>query len=314
MKLLLRLANSLLLWIIMMVVLVLIILLPRDMEVKRVDVKDYMSYHFTWSGYKENIKQYLTDVKENKSLGTSVDQQPVEYELAHYGKRSIAILVPALILSFLVGIFKGVFDYRRNRGLWKFLGEGTTWLGQSIPDFFVIIILELIISLTIRRMFPQLQLYGVGHWYNIFLPIIFLSMYPAAVIANYTTQALKEEDDQDYIRTARAKGLPESIILRKHVLRNCWSKILIHFMPIILTLLSSMVLVEYMTLYRGMGTRLMQAIKIKETIASTDTILPIETPTVIGFSLGFMVILLLAQWINQIIKHFLIPVRKDEQS
>jgi len=284
------------------------------MEVKRVDVKDYMSYHFTWSGYKENIKQYLIDVKENKSLGTAVDQQPVEYELVHYGKRSIAILIPALIVSFLVGITKGVFDYRRNRGFWKIIGEGTTWLGQSIPDFFVIIILELIISLTIRRMFPQLQLYGVAHWYNIFLPIIFLSMYPAAVIANYTTQALKEDDEQDYIRTARAKGLPESIILWKHVLRNCWSKILIHFMPIILTLLSSMVLVEYMTLYRGMGTRLMQAIKIKDTIASTDTILPIETPTVIGFSLGFMVILLLAQWINQIIKHFLIPIRKEEQT
>jgi len=314
MKLLLRLATSLLLWIIMMVILVLIILLPRDMEVKRIGVKDHMSYHFTWSGYKENIQQYLADVKENKTLGTSVAHQPVEWELAHYGKRSIAILVPALIISFLIGILKGVFDYRRNRGLWKVLGEGTTWLGQSIPDFFIIIILELIISLTIHRMFPHLQLYGIEHWYNIFLPILFLSMYPAAVIANYTTQALKEEDDQDYIRTARAKGLPETIILWKHVLRNCWSKILIHFMPIILTLLSSMVIVEYMTLYRGMGTRLMEAIKIKDTIASTDTILPIETPTVIGFSLEFMIILLLAQWVSQVIKHFLIPVRKDEHT
>lgn len=314
MKLLLRLSSSLFLWIVMMVVLVLIILLPREIEVKRVDVTDVMSYHFTWSGYKDNITHFISEVKENKSLGKAIDQQPVEWELMHYGIRSIAILIPALIFSFLIGILKGVFDYRRNGGLWKVFGEGTTWLGQSIPDFFVIIIIELIFSMTINRIFPHLQLYGYAHWYNIFLPIIFLSMYPAAVIASYTTQALKEEDGHDYILTAKAKGVPEWIILWKHVLRNCWSKILIHFMPIILTLLSSMVLVEYMTLYRGMGTRLMEAIKVKDMIASNDTILPIETPTVIGFSLGFMVILLLAQWANQIIRHFLIPIRKDEQS
>ncbi|MBS4171758.1 ABC transporter permease subunit [Bacillus sp. FJAT-49736] len=314
MKLLLSLASSLILWILMAAILVLLILLPRDIKVQRVNVTDVMSYHFTWSGYKDNIVHYVKEVKENKSLGKSSTQQPVEWELAHYGLRSVIILVPALIISIIIGILKGVFDYRHNRGIWKLFGEGSTWLGQAIPDFFVIIILELLISLTIQRFFPQLQLYGYSHWYSIFLPIIFLSMYPAAVIAGYTTQALKEEDNRDYILTAKAKGLPERVILWKHILRNCWSKILLHFMPLVLTLLSSMVLVEYMTLYRGMGTRLIEAIQIKDMISSVDTILPIETATIIGFSLGFMLILLMAQWLNQIIKHFLNPIRKEEQS
>ncbi|WML48576.1 ABC transporter permease subunit [Neobacillus sp. PS3-34] len=314
MKILLRLISSFVLWIIMAVVIILIVLLPRDMQSHRVGMEDVMSYHFTWSGYKHNIVDYFENVKKEKSLGKTVANEPVEWELVHYGFRSIVIIVPALFLSIVIGIYKGIFDYRRNRGLWKILGEGTTWIGQSVPDFFIILIIETIISLTIHRVYPHLQLYGYAHWYNIFLPIIFLSFYPASVIAGFTTQALKEEDEKDYILTARAKGLSEKIVLRSHILRNCVPKLLHHFMPITLTLLSSMFLVEMLTLYRAMGSRLMEAVKMKETISSAAKSMPIDTSAAICFSLAFMLLLLITQWISLALKYYLVPASKEEQS
>jgi ABC-type dipeptide/oligopeptide/nickel transport system permease component len=161
-----------------------------------------------------------------------------------------------------------------------------------------------------RHGFPRMDMYGDDQWYNIFFPIIFLSMYPAFIIAKYTSQALEEEDEQDYIKTARAKGVPERIILWKHILRNCWPKLLQHFMPIILTLFSGMFVVEFLTLYHGIGTRLITAIRIKYSIMPGES-LPIDVPAVIGFSLLLMVLLLVAQWINQILDYFLDPKRRE---
>jgi oligopeptide transport system permease protein len=310
MNLFIRLISSLLLWSCMALILILIVLLPRETQSHREGYVDVMSYHFTWDKYKQNITEYFDGVKTNKSLGNTIFDEPVEVELSLYFKRSIVLLVPAMFLSILIGIYKGVFDYRYQNKIGRFFGKGATWLGQSVPDFFLIFLVQTILSIAMRHGFPRMDMYGDDQWYNIFFPIIFLSMYPAFIIAKYTSQALEEEDEQDYIKTARAKGVPERIILWKHILRNCWPKLLQHFMPIILTLFSGMFVVEFLTLYHGIGTRLITAIRIKYSIMPGES-LPIDVPAVIGFSLLLMLLLLVAQWINQILDYFLDPKRRE---
>ncbi|MGE6260206.1 ABC transporter permease subunit [Heyndrickxia sporothermodurans] len=311
MKLVIKLFSSLLLWCSIALLLILLILLPRDTESYRDGYLDVMSYHFTWEGYKNNIIQYWDNVKTNKSLGVTERDQPVEEELLLYGFRSIVILIPALILSILIGIYKGVFDYRHKGRLGSLFGKGATWLGQSVPDFFLIFLIQNLLSIAMQYGFPRIDMFGDEEWYNVFMPIIFLSMYPAFIIARYTTQALEEEDQQDYIKTARAKGVPETTILWKHILRNCCPKLLQHFMPIFLTLLSGMFIVEFLTMYRGIGTRLIYALHIKYAIMPGES-LPIDIPAVIGFSLVFMLFLLIAQWISQIASYYLVPINKEE--
>lgn len=108
MNLLLRLLSSLLLWVFMGIILILIVLLPRETESHRVGTVDVMSYHFTWDQYMDNVIAYLEEVKTKKSLGTTVFEQPVETELSLYFKRSIVLLLPAMLLSIIIGIYKGV--------------------------------------------------------------------------------------------------------------------------------------------------------------------------------------------------------------
>lgn len=311
MKLILRLVSSLLLWALMAFLVIMLVLLPRDTQSYRDGYLDVMSYHFTWDAYKNNITQYWDQVKEHKSLGITSYEQPVEVELLHYGLRSVKILIPAFLLSIVLGIYKGVFDYRHRSSLGRFFGKGVTWFGQSVPDFFLIFLIQNLLSIAMHYGLPRFDMYGDEKFSNIILPVIFLSMYPAFVIARYTSQALEEEDEQDYIKTARAKGVPEKAILWKHILRNCWPKLLQHFMPIVLMLLSGMFVVELLTSYRGIGTRLIYALNIKYVIMPGQS-LPIDIPAVIGFSMAFMVLLLLAQMINQLINHYVVPVRKED--
>lgn len=296
----------------MAIILILVILLPRETESHRVGVKDVMSYHFTWDGYKQNIYDYVEVVKTKKSLGTTVFNQPVETELLLYFKRSIAILLPALLLSIMIGIYKGVFDYRfQHNKIGRLFGRVSTWLGQAVPDFFLIFLFQTLLSLAISHsLLPRVDLYGNDKWYSIFLPILFLSMYPAFIIAKYTFQALEEEDEKDYIKTAKAKGVPDRVVLWRHILKNCYPKLLQHFMPIILILFSGMFVVEFLTLYHGIGYRLIAAIHIKNKFMAGEAF-PIDVPAIIGFSLLIMVLLLFAQWIHQLLEFFLNPKRGE---
>ncbi|MBP3953545.1 ABC transporter permease [Bacillus suaedae] len=310
MNLFIRLIKTLIMWFSLAVILILIILLPRNTESYRDGNDDVMSYQFTWDSYKDNVIEYISNVWSNKSIGITNYNQTFETELIRYGTRTLFVFVPALLLSIVFGIYKGVFDYRHRTGLWRVIGQGGTWVTQSVPDFFLILLIQLLLSMLHRWGLPQIDLYGDEHWYNFILPALFLSMYPAALIARYTTEYLENEEYADYIKTAEAKGVPEKSILWNHVLRNCWTKLIQHFLPITLTLVSSMFVVEYMTMYNGMGTRLIKAIQIKDSIIPGQS-LPIDIPVVIGFSLIFMFIFMIVQLISQILLHVLSPVRGE---
>ncbi|WP_409304301.1 ABC transporter permease subunit [Peribacillus sp. SCS-155] len=313
MKLLWKLVGSLLLWVTVAAVLVLLVLLPRDTQSHRDGYKDIMSYKFTWTAYKENIVNYWEGVKEHKSLGITRYELPVEEELVHFGWRSAKILIPALFLSVLAGVYKGMFDYRRQTGLWRFFGKRMTWLGQAVPEFILIIFIQTIVFEAGKRGFLEIDIYGDEKLENLFLPILFLSMYPAAIIARYTAAALEEEDSQDYIKTARSKGIGEKAVLWHHAMRNSWPKLLQQSMPIFMTLLSGMFIVEFMSIYNGIGYRLVVALQLKGVISPGQS-LPIETPAVIGFSLLFMALLLIVQWIVAILEYVLVPVKRGDGS
>lgn len=304
-----RLIGSLLLWCGISIILVLFILFPRDTGTFKYGDTDIMYFELNWDQYKENIKNYSEFVKEHKSLGITSREEPVEVELKHYFKKSIIILLPALFLSIVLGIWKGVLDYKFRGKFGRFFWRGTTWLGQSVPDFFLIFLVQTLLIIAMRHGFPRIDMFRDGTLSNVLFAIFFLSMYPAFVIARYTCKAMEEEEEQDYIKTARAKGVPERVVLWRHILRNSLPKLHQHFMPIVLSLLTGMFVVELLTFYEGIGTRLLFAMHIKYTIMPGEP-LSIDTSAVIGYSLLLMVMLLVAQWIDQILTFVLDPKRK----
>ncbi|HYK72316.1 MAG TPA: ABC transporter permease [Pseudoneobacillus sp.] len=263
-------------------------------------------YDFSMEVYKNNIIDFIELLKTEHGLGLSKYQVPVSQEIAHYFSRSLFIVFPAFFISILLGIAKGIFDYTLSERKWNVFGNGTTWLGQSLPDFFFVISIQYVLLLLIRMGFPKLDLFGYDHWYNIFFPIIFLSMYPLFYIARITSSALASEASKDYVRTAMSKGTSMQKIVLRHMLKNAMLTILTHFFTVMVLLISSLPIVEFLTYYRGAARRLIEGFGIKPVITSPISI-NIETTLVIGFIGIFLFFLFAALWVSNIIKAFVIP-------
>lgn len=197
-------------------------------------------YDFSFTLYKENIVQFLTYAWEHKSLGFSeIYNISVEEEIGKYLPRSLMIIAPSFILSILLGVLKGIYDYRSKR---KFLGKGLTSLFLSIPDFFLILCFQWIVLFY----FPIIQLFGHDNWYSFILPTFLVSIYPVVYVAKITSTSITGQQGQQYIQVAKSKGLPDLFVLYKHTLKNCWATILSYFPTIMLYILANLLIVEYL--------------------------------------------------------------------
>lgn len=123
-----------------------------------------------------------------------------------------AALVVALLLSIPAGIAAA-----RHRGRWQDNTVGVvSLLGLSFPGFALGPILILLVSIKLG----WLPVSGAGGWDHLVLPAITMGSALAAILTRMVRTAMLEELGQDYIRTARAKGLPEQTVVYKHALRN----------------------------------------------------------------------------------------------
>lgn len=291
---------NLILYLIAIFALLLIVLFPRNPTVSVVGRAQTveMEYHFSWEEYKNNIVQYIQFVWNEKSLGnTRYYNVTVEDELKRYLPNSLKIICPAFLLSLFFGILKGIFDYRNKLTKKNIFGNGLTWLFQSIPDFFIVISLQWLIIFI----FPSLRLFSQSNWYGFILPAILVSIYPMMYIAQITSSALSNEDGQYYIQVAKSKGLPMSKVVNRHILRNSMKTILTHITPLMIHILSSLLIVEYLIGYDGLAYRLFTALGFSPAVHS-ESYNGFESGLVFGIGLCFMLMGLTAQCIGFILK------------
>jgi oligopeptide transport system permease protein len=281
-------------------------LIPGKTEQIKINNEYKPIYDFSMQVYKNNITDYIQLLKTEHSLGLTHYNVPVSQELIHYFSRSFRIVFPAFFLSIFLGMAKGILDYYYSDKKWNIFGNGTTWLGQSLPDFFIVISIQYAFLLLMRMGFPHIDLFGYDHWYNIFFPIIFLSIYPLFYVARITSTALAAEALKDYVRTARALGATTRTIVLRHMLKNAMYTILSHIFTVMVLLIASLPIVEFLTFYRGAGRRLIEAFGINPGIPKAPSF-SIETTTAIGFIVVFLLILFIALWVTNIIKAYVIP-------
>lgn len=131
---------------------------------------------------------------------------------------SAQLNIAALILSVSIGIPLGLFAALKQGTLWDTSAVAMTLLGQSIPVFLTAPVLLIVFGLKLG----VLPVSGWGGFFDshIILPAIVMGVPGVAIITRLTRASTLEVIGQDYIRTARAKGLPESVVHRRHVLRN----------------------------------------------------------------------------------------------
>ena len=131
---------------------------------------------------------------------------------------SAQLNIAALILSVSIGIPLGLFAALKQGTLWDTSTVAFTLLGQSIPVFLTAPVLLLVFALKL----DILPTHGWGGFFDtrIILPAVAMGVPGIAIITRLTRASTMEVISQDYVRTARAKGLPESVVQRRHILRN----------------------------------------------------------------------------------------------
>lgn len=168
--------------------------------------------------------------------------------------RSGALLLTALAAAALLGGAAGTaYAFAPSRAL-----RGAAWavgtLGVALPSFFWAMVLQLVVVLWYGRTgHLLLPTSGFGLDAHLVLPALALAARPAAYLFRTTATALDEARRGDYVRTARAKGLLESVIASRHVVPNAVPGIANGVALAMRTSLSSLAIVEYVFSWNGAG-------------------------------------------------------------
>ena len=223
---------------------------------------------------------------------------PVSSRILAALPNTVLLASVSLILAFLTGILLGVVQAVKQHSLLDSVLGGGALFFYSMPSFWLALMLILLFSVTANEagwplVFPASGVVGTGHdlmgpldqlkdrLAHLVLPALSLTLVMAAGVARYVRASMLEVIHQDYIRTARAKGLPESRVIFKHALRNGLIPVVTLFGLYFPFLLSGTVFIEYVFSWPGMGKLLV------------DSILQRDYPVVLAgtFLFGAMVVL-----------------------
>jgi peptide/nickel transport system permease protein len=183
---------------------------------------------------------------------------------------SLPLALIALALSTVIAIPVGVFSASRQGRAGDTLAMGAAQLGVAVPNFWFALILIYLFAVWLRLVpaggFPG---WGAGIWTalkSLILPAVALALPQAAILGRVARSALIEVLNEDYIRTARAKGLPYRAVLWRHALRNAMIPVLTILGLQFAFLLAGTIIIENVFYLPGLGRLIFQAITQRDLI------------------------------------------------
>lgn len=216
-----------------------------------------------WVQYLEALKGLL-----QADFGRSViNGRPISGDLKRALPYTIQLTLFGIVFGALFGIPTGVYSALRRNTLTDYIGRTFSLGGLSIPSFYLGILLMLVLSIRI----PLFPVVGGGdihdladNLYHLFLPGLTLGLVMTAYVTRMTRSSVLNTLNEDFIRTARAKGLSERKVIYKHLLRNALLSIvaLIGVYSIILT--GGSVMVEIVFSRPGLGRMMIGALKQRD--------------------------------------------------
>lgn len=202
-------------------------------------------------------------------LGTSLlDDRSVARDLANRLPRTLQLIVPAMLLAVAAGVPLGVFAARRRGRLADPAASTFALLGFSMPVFVIGMLLVLLFSLALGWLPPTGYVpFGENpreFLRHLILPVLALSAAPMATTMRMTRSSFLEQSSQEYVRTARAKGLTEQSVARRHVLRNALMPVVTVVGLQIGSMFAGAVLVEYIFTWPGLNTLLLNSLSTRD--------------------------------------------------
>ncbi|MBP2017284.1 ABC-type dipeptide/oligopeptide/nickel transport system permease component [Symbiobacterium terraclitae] len=232
---------------------------------------DAGGFAYSWSlaAYGEGLRDYMAGLAGgtltvDQWYGTAQRVLPLLPLLRETWWLSFQLFAAALVVGVVLGLLLGCLVLGSRAG--RAFSLGLSVLGVSVPDFLLILLGQLLTIWSYRTFGVRLwSVLGVqGGERGWLLPLVALSIIPMAYTARLISTALDEAMRQEYIRTARAKGVPEVWVVLKHALRNALPRAL-NGMPAMLNVtLSSQLVVEVLTNHYGLGSGLMRGLSYSQ--------------------------------------------------
>lgn len=222
------------------------------------------------------------------NLGTSYSlQEPVSTLIAQRVPRDAVLLGISTLLALLIAIPLGIYQAVRRNHLSDYLLTGSTFTLYSIPDFFFATLLIALFSIQFH-LFPPVapQATSVAGMLSdpraLVLPELTLALISVASYSRYMRSSVIEVLAQDYIKLARAKGLPERLIRSRHLLRNSLLPIVTLVGLSLPGVLAGAVIAEEVFNFPGMGLLIYQAATSHDFPILLGSTLVIGAATVVG--------------------------------
>ena len=222
-------------------------------------------------------------------LGTSItSRQPVAAQIRQRFPNTLILTVASLTVALAIAIPLGVLAAARHNTVADYGAMGFAMLGVAMPNFWLGLVLLIVFGLElrwlpIRGMGPLDQ----GPWpflSHLILPAVTLGTSLAAILTRLTRNTMLDTLEQDYVRTARSKGLRPDRVLFRHALRNA-------LLPVVTTaglqfgaLLGGAIIIETIFSWPGLGLLSITAIRARD--------LPTMQGTVLVFAICFMLVML----------------------
>jgi oligopeptide transport system permease protein len=204
----------------------------------------------------EQFARYLGNLlRGDLGLSTKYPQRSVNEIIADGFPVTLSLAAVALVWALLVGITAGVIGAVRQNTVWDHAAMTAALVGISIPSFVLGPMLVLLVSLRWHLLPPA----GWGDWRHVILPGLTLGTIYAASIARLTRGGMLEVVRSDFVRTARAKGLSERLVIWRHMLRGGLLPVVSYLGPAIANMLTGSVVVEKIFNVPGIGPYLVDA-------------------------------------------------------
>jgi len=200
----------------------------------------------------------------------------------------------ALVLGILIGLPAGIFAAINHNTRGDYIATLLAVVGMSVPTLAIAPFLVIYLGLRLGwfpiafwgadppfflGMFPALTPSYLKH---AALPVITVGIGVSAGIARLTRGSLLEELSEDYIRTARAKGLAEWLVIFRHALKNALIPVVTLIGPMLVTILPGVIVVENIFAINGLGRNMIQAIRNREYFLLSSSILVFSVIIILG--------------------------------
>ncbi len=208
-------------------------------------------------------EQYVTFLGNalRGNLGTSFQYRvPVRDLYFERLPNSLLLAFVALLISLVLGVPLGIISSVKVDTIWDSLSKFVAMFGLSVPNFFIGLVMINVFAVWLR----WLPAAGTGTWQHLVMPSIALGWYFAASMLRLTRSSMLEVLDSEYIKLARLKGLPESVVIVKHAFRNALMPVLTLAGINLVIMVNVAVIIETIFAWPGIGRLLYEGISFRD--------------------------------------------------